>query len=339
MKFYGDCKEGKKRMGYYLVTGAAGFIGWKVSEFLLREGEKVLGVDNLNAAYDVKLKEWRLFQLKRFDTFKFHKLDLANFEALRLLFENYNIKVVIHLAARAGVRASLVDPWVYVESNVKATLNLLEAMKDFQVNKMVLASTSSLYAGLNPPFDEELKVNKPLSPYAATKGSAELLAYTYHHLYGLDITVTRYFTVYGPAGRPDMSIFRFIKWIYEGKPIVVYGDGTQARDFTYIDDIAKGTLLALKPLGYEIINLGGGRNPISINQIISLLEGLLGKKAKVEYRPFHKADMKITWAEIGKAKRLLGWEPEVSIEEGLKKTVDWSLENIELVKAVNLDTE
>ncbi|RKX62949.1 MAG: nucleotide sugar epimerase [Thermodesulfobacteriota bacterium] len=323
-------------MEYYLVTGIAGFIGWKVGEFLLKEGKAVLGIDNLNDAYDIKLKKWRLNQLKNFKNFKFHLVELANFQAVKLLFEIYPISAVIHLAARAGVRKSLEDPWVYVNSNIMATLNLLELMKDFGIKKMVLASTSSIYAGQKPPFHENLKVDTPLSPYAATKKGSELLAYTYYYLYGLDISVVRYFTVYGPAGRPDMSIFRFIKWIYEETPVKIYGDGTQARDFTYIDDIAKGTILALKPVGYEIINLGGGKNPISINQIIEILEKLIGKKAKKEYLSFHKADVKITWAEIKKAKKILGWEPEIGIEEGLKRTVNWALENIELIKSIKV---
>lgn len=322
---------------YYLITGIAGFIGWKVGEFLLKRGEKVLGVDNLNQAYDVKLKKWRLSQLFSFPNFKFHQIDISCYEAIRMLFEVYPIKSVIHLAARAGVRASTVDPWVYVESNILGTLNLLECMKNFKIKKLVLASTSSVYAGKNPPFDEDLKVDEPLSPYAATKKSAELLAYTYHHLYGLDVSVLRYFTVYGPAGRPDMSIFRFIKWIYEEKPIKVYGDGTQSRDFTYVDDIAEGTILALKPLGYEVINLGGGKNPISINELIVLLEKLTKKKVKVEYLPFHKADLKVTWAEISKAKKLLGWEPRIDIEEGLRRTIEWTEKHLELVKAIKID--
>ncbi|MGC9017642.1 MAG: NAD-dependent epimerase/dehydratase family protein [Caldimicrobium sp.] len=323
-------------MRYYLVTGAAGFIGWRVSEFLLREGKLVLGVDELNEAYDPLLKEWRLSQLKKYENFKFHKINLCDLSALRLLFEIYPIEAVIHLAARAGVRKSVENPWVYVESNIIATLNLLSLMKEFGISKMVLASTSSVYAGQNPPYHEELKVDTPLSPYAATKRGAELLAYTYYYLYGLDITVVRYFTVYGPAGRPDMSIFRFIKWIYEEKPIEIYGDGTQARDFTYIDDIARGTILALKPLGYEIINLGGGRNPYTLNQVIEILEKYLNKKAKRVYLPFHKADVKVTWAEIEKAKRLLSWEPEITLEEGLKRTVEWALENIDLVRRIKL---
>ncbi|MCS7199984.1 MAG: GDP-mannose 4,6-dehydratase [Caldimicrobium sp.] len=323
-------------MTYYLVTGAAGFIGWKVSEFLLKEGHSVLGIDELNSAYDVQLKEWRLKTLKTYSNFVFYRLNLVDWEGLRDLFEKYSIKAVIHLAARAGVRQSLEDPWVYIDSNITATLNLLELMKKYHINKMVLASTSSVYAGQNPPYHEALKVDTPLSPYAATKRSAELLAYTYHYLYGLDISVVRYFTVYGPAGRPDMSIFRFIKWLLEDKPLEIYGDGTQARDFTYIDDIAKGTLLALKPLGYEIINLGGGRNPISINRVIELLEELLGKRAIRHYKEFHRADVKITWAEIEKAKRLLQWEPEISLEEGLKRTVKWSLENLDLLKSIQI---
>jgi len=323
-------------MRYYLITGVAGFIGWKVAEFLLKDGKAVLGVDNINDAYDIKLKEWRLNELRKFENFKFHQVDLVDFQAIRLLFEIYPISAVIHLAARAGVRKSLENPWIYVESNITSTLNLLEIMKEFGIRKMVLASTSSVYAGQKPPFHEDLKVDTPLSPYAATKKSAELLAYTYHHLYELDISVVRYFTVYGPAGRPDMSIFRFIKWIYEDLPIRIYGDGTQARDFTYIDDIARGTILALKPLGYEIINLGGGKNPVSINEIIDILERLIGKKAKREYLNFHKADVKITWAEIKKAKEILGWEPEINIEEGLKRTVSWARENIELVKSIKV---
>ncbi len=323
-------------MEYYLVTGCAGFIGWRTSEFLLQEGKNVLGIDNLNNAYDVKLKNWRLNQLKQYSNFTFFEFDLASLSALKIIFKLYPIKAIIHLAARAGVRASIENPWVYVESNITATLNLLELMKEYGVKKMVLASTSSIYAGHEPPFSEEMKVDNPISPYAATKKAAEVLAYTYHYLYGLDITVLRYFTVYGPAGRPDMSIFRFIKWIYEEKPIEIYGDGTQARDFTYIDDIVKGTLLALKPLGYEIINLGRGEDPLPLIKIIEILETLIGKKARIEYKEFHKADLKVTKAEVEKAKKLLNWEPVISIEEGLKRTVNWAMENIELIKEIKV---
>ncbi len=320
----------------YLVTGCAGFIGWKVAELLLEQGKEVIGIDNLNEAYDPLLKDWRLRRLKKYPNFKFYQLDLANFEAIRLIFALESIQGVIHLAARAGVRQSVENPWVYVEANITGTLNLLYLMKDFGIKKMVLASTSSVYAGKKPPYHEDLKVDEPLSPYAATKRGSELLAYTYHHLYDLDISVVRYFTVYGPAGRPDMSIFRFIKWILEDQPIEIYGDGSQARDFTYIDDIAEGTILALKPVGYEVINLGGGKNPISINEVLTILEEYLQKKAQRIYLPFHKADMKITWAEIKKAKELLGWEPKVDLREGLKRTVDWALKHLDLIKKVKV---
>ena len=178
------------------------------------------------------------------------------------------------------------------------------------------------------PFVETLAVNTPISPYAASKKAAEVMAHAHHHLYELDISVVRYFTVYGPAGRPDMCIFRFIKWIDEGTPITLFGDGTQSRDFTFVDDIARGTIAALKPTGYEIINLGGGNQPVSLITIIEKLESLLGKKAKIENKPFHKADIKTTWADISKANELLGWKPEVSLDDGLKACVDWHKDNM-----------
>jgi UDP-glucuronate 4-epimerase len=187
----------------------------------------------------------------------------------------------------------------------------------------VLASTSSLYAGQPMPFNEDLPVNTPISPYAATKKAAEVMAYSYHFLYKMDISVVRYFTVYGPAGRPDMSIFRFIKWIDEGKPLELFGDGGQSRDFTYVDDIARGTIAAAKPIGFEVINLGGGNNPISLNTVIGMIEKMLGKKALIQNKEFHIADIKETWANISKAERLLGWKPQVSFEEGIRNSVEW----------------
>ncbi len=320
-----------------LVTGAAGFIGWKTSELLLKEGINVIGIDNMNRYYDVTLKNWRREQLEAFDNFKFFEVDIENLEALRVLFDMFDIDAVVNLAARAGVRYSMENPHVYMSTNAQGTLNLLEVMKEKGIKKMVLASTSSLYAGQKMPFKETLPVNTPISPYAASKKAAEVMAYSYHHLYDMDISVVRYFTVYGPAGRPDMSIFRFIKWIDEGTPIKLYGDGSQARDFTYVDDIARGTIKALKPLGYEIINLGGGKNPISLKQIIEKIETLLGKSANIEYLPFHKADMKETWADIEKAGQLLNWKPEVDIDEGLKRTVEWYLKNKSWLKDVSVE--
>ncbi|WP_297455689.1 SDR family NAD(P)-dependent oxidoreductase [Persephonella sp.] len=320
-----------------LVTGAAGFIGWRTAKFLLESGFNVVGIDNMNNYYDVRLKEWRKKDLEKYENFRFFEIDIENLGALKVLFDNFDFDAVLNIAARAGVRYSMENPHVYLQTNAQGTLNLLEMMKEKGIKKMVLASTSSLYAGQPMPFKETLPVNTPISPYAASKKAAEVMAYTYHHLYDMDITVVRYFTVYGPAGRPDMSIFRFIKWIDEGTPIKLFGDGSQARDFTYVDDIAKGTILAMKPLGYEIINLGGGKNPISLKTIIEKIENLLGKKAKIEYRPFHKADMKETWADIEKAEKLLGWKPEIDIDEGLKRTVEWYLENKDWLKDISLE--
>jgi len=203
------------------------------------------------------------------------------------------------------------------------------------VGKFVLASTSSLYAGQAIPFNEDLPVNTPISPYAASKKAAEVMAYSYHYLYGIDVTITRYFTVYGPAGRPDMSIFRFIKWIMEGNSLEVFGDGSQSRDFTFVDDIARGTILALKPVGYEIINLGNN-SPDTLTQAIHLIEKYTGKRAIIEYKDFHKADILATWADINKAKTLLNWNPKISLEEGIKQTILWTKDNWDWIKDLNL---
>jgi nucleoside-diphosphate-sugar epimerase len=319
-----------------LLTGVAGFIGHKTAELLLKRGYKVIGVDNMNDYYDVKLKEYRLSTLKGNPNFRFYKVDIENLEALRVIFQDNKIDGVINLAARAGVRYSIVNPFVYVTTNTLGTLNLLELCKDFGIKKFVLASTSSLYAGQPMPFKEDLPVNTPISPYAASKKGAEVMAYTYHHLYSIDVTVLRYFTVYGPASRPDMAVFRFIKAIDEGREVVVYGDGTQKRDFTYVDDIAEGTVRALTvETGYEIINLGGNK-PHELRYLIELIEKYLGKRANVIYKPFHKADMKATWADIEKAKELLGWQPKVPLEEGIRRTVEWHVENRELVREISV---
>ena len=319
-----------------LLTGVAGFIGWKTAQNLLDKGFTVVGVDNLNSYYDPRIKLWRLKTLKGRDNFIFHNLDIENLEALKLVFEIYKpFDAIINLAARAGVRYSLENPFVYFTTNTNGTLNLLELAKDYGVKKFVLASTSSLYAGQPMPFKESLPVNTPISPYAASKKAAEVTCYTYHYLYGIDVSIVRYFTVYGPAGRPDMSIFRFIYKIMKDQPIEVFGDGTQSRDFTYVDDIAEGTVKALKPLGYEIINLGGNK-PYQLNEVIRIIEELLGKKAKVIYKPFHKADLKATWADINKAKQLLEWEPQISLYEGLKRTVEWFKENWEWIKEIEI---
>lgn len=311
----------------YFVTGCAGFIANRVAKFLLDAGHHVIGIDNLNDYYDVSLKQHRLEKLTC-DNFTFYHEDLENRDALKKIFDAHTFDAVINLAARAGVRYSMVNPTVYMTTNAMANLYLLEEMQERGIKKYILASTSSLYAGQEMPFTESLAVNTPISSYAASKKAAEVMAYSHHFLYGIDVSVVRYFTVYGPAGRPDMCIFRFIKWIDEGIPIELFGDGTQSRDFTFVDDIARGTIAALKPIGYEIVNLGGGNQPISLLTVIEKLENLLGKKAKIENKPFHKADIKTTWADISKADELFGWQPTVSLDDGLAQCVDWHKNNL-----------
>ena len=260
-------------MPTYLVTGAAGFIASRVSERLAAAGHRVIGLDNLNDAYDPRLKQWRLERLMRLPNFVFHRLDVSDAASMERVFNGEECEAVINLAARAGVRQSVETPGVYLETNATGTLNLLECCRRHGVKKFLLASTSSLYGAHNPmPYREDADTNRPLSPYAASKKAAEALCYSYHHLHGIDVTVVRYFTVYGPAGRPDMSAFRFVQWISEDRPVVVYGDGSQSRDFTYVDDIARGTIAALKPLGFEVINLGSDRPVVLMDAIRKLLE-------------------------------------------------------------------
>ena len=319
-----------------LLTGVAGFVGQRTAENLLKEGFKVVGVDNMNDYYDIRIKEYRLNLLKGIEGFSFYKIDIQNFESCERVFSEYQFDAVINLAARAGVGYSLLHPHIYYATNTLATVNLLELCKNKGVKKFVLASTSSLYAGEKMPFLESLSVNTPISPYAASKKGAELACYPYYDIYGIDISIVRYFTVYGPAGRPDMSIFRFIKWISEGTHIELFGDGKQSRDFTYISDIASGTVKALKDTGYEIINLGGGQIPYSLNDVISLIEDNLGKKAKIDYKPKAKVDISSTSANIDKAKNILDWEPKVGIEDGIKETVMWYLANKEWLKDIKM---
>ncbi len=309
-----------------LLTGAAGFIAARTGEMLLGRGMRVVGVDNMNHFYDVRLKEHRLNKLWEHKNFNFYKYDIEDRSALKRLFKKYKFDAVMNLAAQAGVRRSMIAPFVYMATNVNGTLHLLEQCREQGVKKFVLASSSSLYAGEKMPFKENLEVNTPSSPYAASKKAAEMIAYVYHHLHGIDVTVLRYFTTYGPAGRPDMSPFRFIKAIAEDKPIQLFGDGSQKRGFVYVDDIARGTVLALKKVGYKVINLGGN-DSYSINRMIRLIEKLLRRKARIEPRAFSKIDMKATRADISSAKKTLHWSPKINFEQGIKRTVDWYLAN------------
>lgn len=326
----------KSEIRTVLLTGAAGFIGWQTGKKLLQEGYRVIGVDNLNDYYDVRLKHYRIEDLTPYADFFFQERDIEDLHGIKDIFEKNRIDAVVNLAARAGVRYSIENPFVYMSTNVYGTLNLLELMREYEVKKIVLASSSSLYAGQEMPFSEQLPVNTPISPYAASKKAAEVMIYSYHYLFGIDATIVRYFTVYGPASRPDMSIFRFIKWIDEGSELILYGDGSQSRDFTYVTDIADGTVKALRTLGFEIINLGDSR-PHDLSEVISLIEEYVGKKANIRKLDFQKTDMKATWANIGKAKRLLDWEPQVSFEEGLRKTIEWHLHNKKWLKDIRID--
>jgi len=319
-----------------LLTGCAGFIGARVGEMLLARGDRVVGVDNLNDYYDVRLKRHRLQALTVARGFEFHEIDIEDRTALERIFDEYRFDAVINLAARAGVRASIDSPRVYLTTNALGALNLLELMAEHGVSHFVMASTSSLYAGAKMPFLETTDVTHPISPYAATKLAAEALAQTWHHLHGLKVAILRYFTVYGPAGRPDMSPFRFIEWIRREEPIRLFGDGSQTRDFTYIDDIARGTIAALDVDGCEIFNLGGGNEPLSIWGMIEIIEEVLGKQARIEHLPQNKADMQDTAADISKARKLLGWQPQFSPQEGLRRAVAWHRENAAWLDEVKL---
>jgi UDP-glucuronate 4-epimerase len=315
-------------MATYLVTGCAGFIGAKVTELLLADGHEVVGVDSLNDAYDVRLKEWRLSRNVGMPGFEFHRLDICDRAALdQIASGGHKFDAVINLAARAGVRQSIENPWVYFETNVTGTLNLLELCREFGIRKFVLASSSSLYGKDNPlPYREDQNTDHPLSPYATSKKAAEVLCHTYHHLHALDVTVFRYFTVYGPAGRPDMMPFRMVQWISEGRPVTVYGDGSQSRDFTYVDDIARGTVAGLKSVGYEVINLGSDR-PVMLRDAIRLVEEVVGRKANLVFEPSHPADAPATWAHTGKAERMIGWHSRVGFRDGIVELVRWYREN------------
>ncbi|MBC7878090.1 MAG: GDP-mannose 4,6-dehydratase [Anaerolineales bacterium] len=309
-------------MSNYLVTGAAGFIGSRTTQMLIEQGHTVVGIDNINDAYDPRIKDYRLKKLQELKGFTFHRHDISDKSVIDL-FKNEKFDGVINLAARAGVRYSVENPWAFLESNTTGTLNMLEVCRQFGCKKFILASTSSIY-GENPeyPTPETASSSEPMQPYAASKKGAEVMAHSYHHLYDIDVTIVRYFTVYGPAGRPDLAIFRFVKWIIEGEPIRINGDGKQSRGFTYVDDIARGTIAALKPVGYEVINLGG-HEVITINGLVELVEELTGKKANVQYGPPNLADMFMNQANVTKAREVLGWDPQVNLAEGIKNLIDW----------------
>lgn len=333
-------------MARYLVTGVAGFIGARVAARLLESGNEVLGLDNLNDAYDVRLKRLRLNTLQGVRGFRFTLGDVRDAEtvsdatALARVFDMPSlgpIEAVFNLAARAGIWPSLAIPGEYLRTNVEGTLNLLELCKKAGIARFILASSSSLYGDRNKvPFSEDDETDHALSPYAASKKAAEVLAYSYHHLYGVNVGTLRFFTVYGPAGRPDMSPLRFVRWIEEGKAVVINGDGTQSRDFTFVDDVAEGTVSALNVRGFEVINLGFG-GPVTLLDLIREIERATGKKAKLDFRPVSPADMRATWAETTKAKTLLGWSAKTELAEGIDRTVQWYRENRAALQEMSWD--
>jgi nucleoside-diphosphate-sugar epimerase len=323
-------------MGHYLVTGCAGFIASRVSELLVEAGHTVTGIDNLNDAYDPRMKQWRLERLLLQPGFTFLRADITDNRVLSPIWYSMpKPEAVFNLAARAGVRQSAENPGLYFDTNVSGTLNLLELARQSGVNRFLLASTSSLYGTHNPmPYREDCDTGRPLSPYAASKKAAESLCYSYHHLYGMDVAIPRYFTVYGPAGRPDMSAFRFVKWISEGRSVTVYGDGSQKRDFTFVDDIARGTIAAaMETRGFEIVNLGSDQ-PVELMEAIRTIERLVGKPAKLEFLPAHRADVNATWANIEKARGWLHWSPRTAFGEGLERVVGWYRDNADWARLI-----
>ncbi|MBF0276175.1 MAG: GDP-mannose 4,6-dehydratase [SAR324 cluster bacterium] len=310
-------------MKTYLVTGSAGFIGFHTSFQLLKKGNRVIGIDNVNDYYDPQLKKDRLEELKN-DNFFFYPCDLVDFKSLESVFKSHEIEVVCNLAAQAGVRYSISNPFAYQKSNLEGFLNILELARQFRVSNFVYASSSSVYGkNKKQPFSVEDRVDHPISLYAATKKANELIAHSYSHLYDLPTTGLRFFTVYGPWGRPDMALFLFTKAILAGEPIKVFNHGKMKRDFTYIDDIVKGVLACLDhPQAYEVLNIGNHRSE-DLEHFIDVIENCLGKKATRSYLPMQAGDVAETYADIERIQKLYGFEPSTSIEEGIPRFIDW----------------
>jgi len=307
-----------------LVTGGAGFIGSHVCERLISSGKSVVCLDNLNDYYDPAIKERNIAGLKNNPCFTFVKKDITSASDIRDVFEKHQIDAIIHLAARAGVRPSLCDPLLYARVNILGTINLLEEAKHHGIKKIVAASSSSVY-GTNTkiPFSEDDRVDVQVSPYAASKKAMEIYCRMYHELYGIPIACLRFFTVYGPRGRQDMATYTFMKTIEVGEPIYRFGNGMTKRDYTFVDDIVDGIISALHAdIKFEIINLGNNA-PVMLKDFIATVETALGKKASIIERPEQQGDVPVTYADLTKAKRLLGYEPKTSLAEGMQKTVGW----------------
>lgn len=322
----------EKNDGQILITGAAGFIGFHLCRRLLSDGWAITGMDNLNDYYDPALKQARLALLKEFPAFSFHRLDLADREGMRLLFAETKPEIVVHLAAQAGVRYSVENPHVYIESNVMGFLNILEGCRHYKVKHLVYASSSSVY-GLNTqmPFSVADFVDHPASLYGATKKANELMAHSYSHLYGIPTTGLRFFTVYGPWGRPDMAYFSFTKAILAGKTISLFNHGKMKRDFTYVDDVIEGVVRVMRhvpqgtperALPYKIYNIGN-ENPVELERFVQILEEHLGQKAVIQYSPMQAGDVVATYADVQDLMRDTGFAPSTSLEDGLRHFAKW----------------
>ena len=307
-----------------LVTGSAGFIGFSLSRRLLEEGRRVVGIDNMNPYYDVNLKQARLEILKSFENFAFYEEDIQNLAALKDIFKHNPVDIICNLAAQAGVRYSLEDPFSYQKSNLEGFLNLLEMARKNKIKNVVYASSSSVYgSNKKVPFSVDDRVDNPISLYAATKKANELMAHAYSHLFEVPCTGLRYFTVYGPWGRPDMALFLFTDAILNNRPINVYNYGDMKRDFTYIDDIVAGTIAAIdRPVPYDVFNLGNSKTE-QLMTLIQILESELGRKAEKNMMPMQPGDVKETSADIQKTRDLLGFDPQTTLEEGIRKFVEW----------------
>jgi len=316
-----------------LVTGSAGFIGSHLCERLIDAGAKVAGLDNFDTFYDRAIKESNIAGLLSDDNFRNIEGDIRDAKCVESILEKEKTEIIIHLAAKAGVRPSIEDPIAYNDVNVNGTVILLEAARKFGIKKFIFGSSSSIYGNNKKvPFNETDNVDFPISPYAATKKAGELVCHTYNHLYGIDMTCLRFFTIYGPRQRPDLAIHKFVRLIEAGKPIPVYGDGSMMRDFTYIDDIINGTMGAIRSCrGYEIYNLGESR-PVRLDELITEIEKSLGKKAVINRLPMQAGDVKQTYADISKAKGKLGYNPGTELPAGLIRFIKWFRETEKLVK-------
>jgi UDP-glucuronate 4-epimerase len=307
-----------------LITGGAGFIGSHTTAALLSRGDQVACLDNFNDYYSPERKRKNVAEFLDDPDYRLYEGDIRDIERLEEVFAKEKPDKVIHIAAMAGVRPSIERPLLYEEVNVKGTLNMLEAARRHRVTNFLFASSSSVYGGQEKvPFSEDDPITRPISPYAATKAAGELLCHTYHHLYGLTVTCLRFFTVYGPKGRPDMAPYLFTRWVFEEAKLKMFGDGTTSRDYTYIDDIVSGVVAALDAdFGYEIINLGNSQTVV-LRDFIALVEDLVGKKAHIVQEDMQPGDVPRTWADISKARRLLGYDPRTPVEEGMEQFVAW----------------